>query len=206
MCMERAHYFYLYWKFCSNAKSHYFPTFIISYQQLMIIHQQATNWLIHAQILESTICNAILHRKKCHFVVYRSYVFHSHLWQSLFRTQFKRTQIILVYVNRTSYVYDNFQSINCVKYVLGHISRSMQFQRKLWELFCICPAYGVWIPQHTPQHTQVNTWQHLWVWLCTTWETRTHQTWDNYNWTTPPYGTAFFWLVFTKASKEKKKQ
>jgi hypothetical protein len=55
------------------------------------------------------------------------YVFHSYLWQSLFKTQFKRTQIIFVQVKRTSYVCDNFQSINCVKYVLGYISRSMQF-------------------------------------------------------------------------------
>jgi len=104
----------------------------------------------------STIYTAICHRKRCHFVTYASYnVFHSHLWQSLFRTQFKRTHIF--YVKRTSYVCDNFQSINCAKYVLGYISRSMQFHRKLWELFCIRPAYGVWIPQHTTQHTQVNT-------------------------------------------------
>jgi len=59
------------------------------------------------------------------------------------RTQFRRTKIILVHVNRISYVCDNFQSINCVKYVLGYIGRSMQFQRKLWKLLCIHPACGM---------------------------------------------------------------
>lgn len=130
-------------------------------------------------------------------------VFSTHIYDKACLGDSSREHIF--YVNRTSYVCDNFQSINCVKYVLGYISRSIQFQRKLWELFCIRSAYGVWIPQHTPS-AYTNTWQHLWVWLCTTWETRSHQTWDDYNWPTPPYSTAFFWLVFTQASKEKNTQ
>jgi len=68
-------------------------------------------------------------------------VFSTHIYDKACLGDSSREHIF--YVNRTSYVCDNFQSINCVKYVLGYISRSIQFQRKLWELFCIRSAYGV---------------------------------------------------------------
>jgi len=144
----------------------------------------------------------MIHYIQCHtpqekvsFVTYTSYsVFHSHLWQSLFRTQFK-SEHIFMWTGPVMYV---------ITFRVSTVSNmSWAISAKLWELFCIRPAYGVWIPQNNPQHTQEKTSQHLWIWLCTTWETRTHQTWDDYNWPTPPYGTAFFWLVFTQASKEK---